>query len=76
LCRLFKKAHVVILRSQGDEESLVVCLRFFAEPALRLFTSFRVTTEGLRMTDLLRGEFQRSVVDLSHFVTEYHLTYV
>ena len=37
--RVLKKAHVVILRSQGDEESLVIFLRFFAL---------------LRMTDLLR----------------------
>ena len=33
---------MVILRSQGDEESLVISLRFFA---------------SLRMTDLLRGNF-------------------
>jgi len=37
--RLLKNAHVVILRSPGDEESVVVSLRFFA---------------SLRMTGLLR----------------------
>lgn len=40
--RLLKKAQVVILRSQGDEASLVIPLRFFA---------------SLRMADLLRGNF-------------------
>ena len=42
LARPLKKAYVVILRSQGDEESLVISLGFFA---------------SLRITGLLRGFF-------------------